>query len=131
MTDWAGIHGESVALDVEYYNAHHMAALASFPSADKIQELVESGISDFNSSTREDSNYSYQSIYRNIAGYSLLNLRLGVKRFGWTAGLFVANALDRHAETELPFSNGFDLPTQRRIALNRPGTIGVDIRFDY
>jgi iron complex outermembrane receptor protein len=86
---------------------------------------------DFNSSTREDSNYSYQSIYRNIAGYSLLNLRLGMKRFGWTAGLFVANALDRHAETELPFSNGFDLPTQRRIALNRPRTIGVDIRFDY
>jgi len=56
---------------------------------------------------------------------------LGMKRFGWTAGLFVANALDRHAETELPFSNGFDLPTQRRIALNRPRTIGVDIRFDY
>jgi hypothetical protein len=24
-----------------------------------------------------------------------------------------------------------DLQTQRRIALNRPRTIGVDIRFDY
>jgi iron complex outermembrane recepter protein len=86
---------------------------------------------DFSSSTREDANYNYQSIYYSIAGYSLLNLRLGVKHIGWTGGLFVTNALDRHAETELPLSNGVDLPTQRRIALNRPRTIGVDIRFDY
>ena len=86
---------------------------------------------DFNSSTREDSNYNYQNNYRNIAGYSLLDLRFGVKHRGWTAGLFVTNALGRRAETELPFSNGFDLPTQRRIALNRPRTIGADIRFDY
>jgi len=86
---------------------------------------------DFNSSTREDSNYNYQSIYKNIAGYSLLNLRLGVKHMGWTGGLFLTNALDRRAETELPLANGFDLPTQRRVALNRPRTIGVDVRFDY
>lgn len=86
---------------------------------------------DFNSSTKEDSNYSYQSIYRSIAGYSLLNLRFGVMHFGWTTALFVTNALDRRAETELPFSNGFDLPTQRRIALNRPRTMGVDLRFNY
>jgi iron complex outermembrane receptor protein len=86
---------------------------------------------DFSATTREDANYSYQSIYNNIAGYSLLNLRLGVKRMGWTGALFVANALDRLAETELPLSNGVDLPTQRRIALNRPRTIGLDVRFDY
>jgi iron complex outermembrane receptor protein len=86
---------------------------------------------DFSSTTREDTSYNSQSIYYNIAGYSLLNLRLGVKHLAWTGGLFVANALDRHAETELPLSNGVDLPTQRRIALNRPRTIGMDIRFDY
>ena len=86
---------------------------------------------DFSSTTREYANYNYQSIYYNIAGYSLLNLRLGVKHMGWTGALFVTNALDRHGETELPLSNGVDLPTQRRIALNRPRTIGVDIRFDY
>jgi hypothetical protein len=45
--------------------------------------------------------------------------------------LFVTNALDRHGETELPLSNGVDLPTQRRIALNRPRTIGLEIRFDH
>jgi iron complex outermembrane receptor protein len=86
---------------------------------------------DFSSTSREDANYNYQSIYYNIVGYSLLNLRLGVKHLGWTGGLFVTNALERRAETELPLSNGVDLPTQRRIALNRPRTIGVDIRFDY
>jgi iron complex outermembrane receptor protein len=86
---------------------------------------------DFSSKTREDANYNYQSIYYNIAGYSLLNLRLGVKRIGWTAALFVTNALDRHGETDLPLSNGVDLSTQRRIALNRPRTIGVDFRFDH
>jgi hypothetical protein len=86
---------------------------------------------DFSSTSREDTSYNSQSIYYNIAGYSLLNLRLGVKHLAWTGSLFVTNALDRHAETELPLSNGVDLPTQRRIALNRPRTIGLDIRFDY
>jgi iron complex outermembrane recepter protein len=86
---------------------------------------------DFSSTTREDANYNYHSIYYDIAGYSLLNLRLGIKRRGWTGALFVTNALDRHGETELPLSNGVDLPTQRRIALNRPRTIGLDIRFDH
>jgi iron complex outermembrane receptor protein len=86
---------------------------------------------DFNSTTREDTNYNSQSIYYDIAGYSVLNLRLGVKRRGWTGALFVTNALDRRGETELPLSNGVDLPTQRRIALNRPRTIGLDIRFDH
>jgi iron complex outermembrane recepter protein len=86
---------------------------------------------DFNSTSREDTSYNSQSIYYNIAGYSLLNLRLGVKHLAWTGGLFVTNALERRAETELPLSNAVDLPTQRRIALNRPRIIGLDIRFDY
>jgi iron complex outermembrane recepter protein len=86
---------------------------------------------DFNSTSHEDTSYNSQSIYYNSAGYSLLNLRLGVRHLAWTGGLFVTNALDKHAETELPLSNGVDLPTQRRIALNRPRTIGLDIRCDY
>ena len=77
-----------------------------------------------------ESNYDAQSIYYNVAGYSLLNLRLGVKHDSWQGGFFISNALDKHAETELPLANGVDLPIQRRIALNRPRTIGLDIRFD-
>jgi outer membrane receptor protein involved in Fe transport len=86
---------------------------------------------DFSFTSREDTSYNSQSIYYNIAGYSLLNLRLGMKHLRWSGGLFVTNALDKRAETELPLSNGIDLPTQRRIAMNRPRTIGLDIRFDY
>jgi outer membrane receptor protein involved in Fe transport len=86
---------------------------------------------DFSSATRETSNYNYQSNYYSIAGYSVLNLRLGIKRAHWTGALFANNALDRHGEAELPLSNGVDLPTQRRIALNRPRTVGLDILFEH
>ena len=61
----------------------------------------------------------------------IIGFGMGVRRMGWTGALFVTNALDKRAETELPLSNGVDLPTQRRIALNRPRTIGLDVRFDY
>jgi iron complex outermembrane recepter protein len=86
---------------------------------------------DFSSTSHVNANYNTQSIYYNVAGYSLLNLRFGLTRNAWQGGLFVSNALDKHAETELPLANGVDLPTQRRIAMNRPRTIGIDIRFDH
>ena len=66
-----------------------------------------------------------------MGGYSLPNLRVDVTHDTWQGGFFVSNALDKHAETELPLANGVDLPTQRRIALNRPRTIGLDVRYDY
>jgi iron complex outermembrane recepter protein len=66
-----------------------------------------------------------------VGGYSLLNLRIGFAHAAWLAGFFISNALDKHAETELPLANGVDLHTQRRIALNRPRTIGIDVRYDY
>lgn len=86
---------------------------------------------DFNFTSREDTSYNSQSIYYNMAGYSLLDLRLGVKHLAWSGGLFLTNALDKRGETELPLSNGIDLATQRRIALNRPRTIGLDVRFEH
>ena len=86
---------------------------------------------DFSAISHADANYNAQSIYYNVAGYSLLNLRLGVTRDSWQGGLFVNNALNKAAETELPLSNGIDLPAQRRISLNRPRTIGIDVRYDY
>jgi iron complex outermembrane recepter protein len=86
---------------------------------------------DFNTTSHEFANFDTTSIYRDIGGYSLLNLRLGVKHGAWHGGLFVSNALDKHAQTELPIANGIDVPTQRTIALNRPRTIGLDMRFDY
>ena len=84
---------------------------------------------DFSVTTHVYANYDTQSIYYNIGGYSLLNLRVGSTHNSWTAGFFIDNALNKHAETELPLANSVDLPTQRRIAMNRPRTIGIDIRF--
>ena len=86
---------------------------------------------DFNTTSHEFATFDTTSIYRDIGGYSLLNLRLGVKHGAWHGGLFVSNALDKHAQTELPIANGIDVPTQRAVALNRPRTIGLDMRFDY
>jgi iron complex outermembrane recepter protein len=86
---------------------------------------------DFSASSNENANYNQQSIYYNVAGYSLCNLRLGATRDGWQGSVFISNAFNTHAETELPLSNGIDLPTQRRIAMNRPRTFGIDIRFDH
>jgi iron complex outermembrane receptor protein len=86
---------------------------------------------DYSTTTHENANYNQQSIYYNVPGYSLLNLRLGFTHEAWQGGLFVSNALDKHAQTELPLANGVDLPTQRRVAMNRPRTIGIDMRFDY
>jgi iron complex outermembrane receptor protein len=86
---------------------------------------------DFSTTSQEFANYNAQSIYYNVPGYSLLNLRLGVTHDAWQTGFFISNALDKHTETELPLANGVDLQTQRRLALNRPRTIGIDIRFDH
>jgi iron complex outermembrane receptor protein len=85
---------------------------------------------DFSSTTHVNANYNIQSIYYDVGGYSLLNLRVGFTHNSWTGSLFINNALDKHAETDLPLANGIDLPTQRRIAMNRPRTIGIDMRFD-
>ena len=85
---------------------------------------------DFSSTTHVNANYNTQSIYYNVGGYSLLNLRLGLRHNSWTGSFFISNVLDKRAETELPLANGVDLPNQRRIAMNRPRTIGIDIRFD-
>ena len=95
---------------------------------DRTSAYVRAG---FSAISHADANYNAQSIYYNVAGYSLLNLRLGVTRDSWQGGFFINNALNKAAETELPLSNGIDLPTQRRVSLNRPRTIGIDVRYDY
>lgn len=86
---------------------------------------------DLNSSSHQFATFDTTSIYRNVGGYSLLNLRLGVTHGAWHGGLFVNNVLDKHAETELPTPNGVEDPTQRAVSLNRPRTIGLDLRFDH
>jgi outer membrane receptor protein involved in Fe transport len=59
-------------------------------------------------------------------------LRFGVEGGkNWEAALFVENLFDRLAETSLPVAISADLPTTRRIAVNRPRTIGIDARWSF
>ena len=86
---------------------------------------------DINTTSHEYNNFVIDSIYRNDAGYSLANLRLGAIRDRWRYSLFVTNLLDKHAETGLYQSYAIDLATVRSYSLNQPRTIGLDVRFDY
>ena len=85
---------------------------------------------DFSTSTHQYNNFNKTSIYYVRAGYSLFNARVGTQHKAWDIALFIDNALNKHAETALPLSYDIDLPTQRRISLNQPRTIGLQVRFD-
>jgi outer membrane receptor protein involved in Fe transport len=85
---------------------------------------------DVNTASYKLQNYDPTSLFYKEPGYSLANLRVGVRRNAWQSSLFVTNLLDKHAETALPTSAAIDLPTQRRFALNRPRTIGIDLRYE-
>ena len=86
---------------------------------------------DINTTSHEYNNFVYTNIYSQDAGYSLANIRFGVRRSRWQSSLFVLNLFDKHAETALPISSAADLPNQRRFSLNRPRTVGLDVRFQF
>jgi iron complex outermembrane receptor protein len=86
---------------------------------------------DFSTTTHQYNNFTPTSIYHNRAGYSLANMRVGAEHKAWHTALFIDNAFNKRAETALPLSYAIDLPTTRRISLNRGRTIGLEIRFDW
>jgi iron complex outermembrane recepter protein len=86
---------------------------------------------DFSTTSREYNTFDSSSIYYNSGGYSLANLRVGAMHSGWDTALVVQNAFDKHAETALPVSYAADLPTTRRVSVNRPRTIGLQVKFGF
>ena len=86
---------------------------------------------DFSTTSHQVNNFDPTSLYHDRAGYSLANARIGARHQGWETSLFLDNAFNKHAETALPLSYAIDLPTTRRVSLNRPRTIGIDLRFDF
>ena len=68
-------------------------------------------------------------------GFSELNFQLGwqpaVKMPRWRASLFVDNLLDKRGATGLPVAISADLPTTRRVAINRPRTLGIKMDFPF
>lgn len=71
------------------------------------------------------------SIWYRRSGYGLTNLRFGARDGSWDTALFVDNLFDRNVQTALPVSYAVDLPTTRRLAINRPRTIGLDVRWQF
>jgi iron complex outermembrane recepter protein len=63
--------------------------------------------------------------------YHLTDARFGWQRGGWELGLFANNIFNTRAETGLPLSFAADLANSRRIAVNRPRTIGIDAGFRF
>ena len=86
---------------------------------------------DFNTTSYQYNNFDPTSNYYKRAGYSLANLRFGAKYSNWDGSLFLNNLFDKHAETGLPLAYSLDLPTTRRIALNQPRTIGLEVRYGF
>jgi len=73
-----------------------------------------------------------QSIYSfdpELPAYTLLNVRVGVRRTGWEAALFINNVADEQALLALDRERG----TRARVGYltNQPRTVGVSLRFDY
>jgi iron complex outermembrane recepter protein len=86
---------------------------------------------DFNTVSHQYASFDTQSITYNVGGHSLANLRFGVKHGSWQSSLFVTNLFNKYFETGQPIAQGVGLPTTHAVGLNRPRTVGVDLRFDY
>jgi iron complex outermembrane recepter protein len=86
---------------------------------------------DANTTSYQYNNFDPTSIYYKRAGYSLANVRVGSKREAWEGSLFMDNVLNKRAETALPLSYAIDLPSTRRVSLNRPRTVGLEVQYDF
>lgn len=79
--------------------------------------------------------YDRSSPFYRRAGYSQVNLQFGWqplrKDAPWRATVFADNLLDRIGQTGLPVAISADLPNTRRIAINRPRTLGVKLEISF
>jgi len=64
-----------------------------------------------------------------LPAYTLLNVRVGLKRAGWEVGVFANNLTDERALLALDRERG----ARARVGFltNQPRTMGVSLRFDY
>jgi iron complex outermembrane recepter protein len=79
--------------------------------------------------SKQFNDFDPTSIYHVTAGYGLLSTRFGLNHDAVELSLFANNLLDKKAETALPVAYGIDLPTTRRISLNQPRTIGLELKW--
>ena len=79
--------------------------------------------------------YDRSSPFYRRSGFAEVNFRVGwqpaVKMPRWRASVFVDNLLDKIGETGLPVAISADLPSTRRIAINRPRAVGVKLDLSF
>ena len=75
--------------------------------------------------------YDRSSPFYQRGGFTLVNLKFGLtpsaKADKWSLTFFIDNLLNKIGETGLPAAISADLPTTRRIAIDRPRTAGVTL----
>jgi iron complex outermembrane recepter protein len=64
-------------------------------------------------------------------GYSLTDLRLGVRRDRYEVDAFVTNLTDEHANLADAVLIGAELPGQPRLLINQPRTVGIEARIGF
>jgi len=70
--------------------------------------------------------------YKQLPGYSLINLRAGIKFHDkWSATAFIDNLTNKHAELESMFTENEPQPSFTRIETNQPLTAGVDLTYRF
>lgn len=79
--------------------------------------------------------YERSSAFSRRAGYSEVNLQFGWQPAGtaprWRAAVFADNLLDKTGQTGLPVAISADLLNTRRVAINRPRTIGIKLEMPF
>jgi outer membrane receptor protein involved in Fe transport len=83
----------------------------------------------WNTTSVQHTGYDTASPFYNMGGYSLANLNFGVKRRAWQATLFVTNVFNKHAEIDLYNAYGANAPGTQPLGINRPRTVGIELRF--
>ena len=64
-------------------------------------------------------------------GYSITNLRLGMRRDRYQIDAFVTNLTDAHANLADAVLIGAELPGQPRFLINQPRTVGIEARIRF
>jgi iron complex outermembrane receptor protein len=84
---------------------------------------------DYSYTGRQGTQFSPQNpIYNVVPGYSLLNLRLGLRADAWEAALFGRNLTNAYAVNILEEASEL---TPRSVVPNRPRTVGIELRYHY
>ncbi|SHM44563.1 Outer membrane receptor proteins, mostly Fe transport [Sphingobium sp. YR657] len=78
--------------------------------------------------------YDDTSAWEKRKAYEIVDMRIGVRHApgNWSLAVFADNLFNEHATTGNAFSStGVNLPTTRALAINRPRTIGLNLKAGF